>query len=469
MALAACAGGLAWGIRGQYGHETGAMIAGVLVGFVLVLLHGRHLTAIQSARSVAMFALGVSIGGSMTYGQTLGLTQDGPLIGNNDAYRWGMLGLAIKGGVWISIGATMFGMGLSRKRYGVIEVTVLIVAMTCALLVGTELLNRPFDPEQRSLPQLYFSDHWHWEPDLSDKPRRECWGGLCAAMAVFLAYVGLIKRDGLAWSLGCWGLLAGAIGFPAGQTIQSYTRWHPEWKNLIPVESIASQINWHNMMETAFGFVFGAIVGLACWLSRKDIAQEEATIERPTVSLTVLVEMLLLAIHVRLLIAWNFQSIPWLDAVADLAIPMTLLPLIVVVGGRFGPFLVSLPVVVLPIAGLTLKQLCFTEDTWPLLIGIDLYVAAPILVATSVAVFLATQTRYQEKAAWFAPIGLVTSTWIFFFLNDAFFHSPWIWEPWTGRTANGFIFSIFAICLTIAATWYAPDLSTEQPGKTTGN
>ena len=32
LSLAAAAGGLGWGIRGQYGHETGAMIAGVLVG-----------------------------------------------------------------------------------------------------------------------------------------------------------------------------------------------------------------------------------------------------------------------------------------------------------------------------------------------------------------------------------------------------------------------------------------------------
>jgi len=237
----------------------------------------------------------------------------------------------------------------------------------------------------------------------------------------------------------------------------------------LPVESVAKQINWHNMMETTFGFVVGAIVGLACWLSRKDIAKERATLQKPTVTIPVLVEMLLLAIHVRLLIAWNFQSIPWVDAFADLAIPMTLLPMIVVAGGRFGPFLVSLPVVVLPIAGLTLKQLCFKENTWPLSIGIDLFVAGPLLVAIAVALFLATKTRFRGKAGWFAPIGLVTATWIFFYLNDAFFHSPWIWERWTHRTANGFIFTIFAICLTIAATWYAPNLSPEPPDKTSGN
>ena len=31
--LGGMAGGMAWGIRGQYGHETGAMMFGVLVGF----------------------------------------------------------------------------------------------------------------------------------------------------------------------------------------------------------------------------------------------------------------------------------------------------------------------------------------------------------------------------------------------------------------------------------------------------
>ncbi|GIT38711.1 MAG: hypothetical protein Ct9H300mP7_6320 [Verrucomicrobiota bacterium] len=39
----------------------------------------------------------MGFGGSITYGQTIGLTHDGPLIGNWASLRWGMLGLAIKG------------------------------------------------------------------------------------------------------------------------------------------------------------------------------------------------------------------------------------------------------------------------------------------------------------------------------------------------------------------------------------
>ena len=36
MLFTALAGGMGWGIRGQYGHETGAMLAGLLVALVPV-------------------------------------------------------------------------------------------------------------------------------------------------------------------------------------------------------------------------------------------------------------------------------------------------------------------------------------------------------------------------------------------------------------------------------------------------
>ena len=150
MILAGMAGGMAWGIRGQYGHETGAMIAGVLIGFTVLLLHGRQLSSLVAARAIAMFALGISIGGCMTYGQTVGLTHDGPLVGNAEAYRWGMLGLAIKGGVWFAIGGAMFGMGLSGKQYRPLELLILFAFMIGEMFVGVWLLNSPYDPETDS-------------------------------------------------------------------------------------------------------------------------------------------------------------------------------------------------------------------------------------------------------------------------------------------------------------------------------
>ena len=64
--FAALAGGLGWGIRGQYGHEPGAMIAGVLVSLTLALLFCPPLPSISVARAVAWGTVAMGIGGSMT-------------------------------------------------------------------------------------------------------------------------------------------------------------------------------------------------------------------------------------------------------------------------------------------------------------------------------------------------------------------------------------------------------------------
>ena len=112
MLLTAMAGGMGWGIRGQYGHETGAMIAGVLVASVLVMLFASVYSTLHAARAIAWTTIAISFGGCMTYGQTVGLTHDTELIGNTQALRWGLLGLFIKGGIWIGFGGLALGMAL---------------------------------------------------------------------------------------------------------------------------------------------------------------------------------------------------------------------------------------------------------------------------------------------------------------------------------------------------------------------
>jgi hypothetical protein len=114
--LTAMAGAMGWGIRGRYGHETGAMIAGVLVSLVLVFLHCPQTASLRAARAVAFGTIAMGIGGSMTYGQTIGLTQNPEVIGWA-AWRWGMLGLGIKGAIWIGFAGLFLGMALGGQRY----------------------------------------------------------------------------------------------------------------------------------------------------------------------------------------------------------------------------------------------------------------------------------------------------------------------------------------------------------------
>src|SRR5213080_3942567 len=70
---------LGWGIRGNFGHEYGAMIPGALAGIAAALLSGRE----DWWRRVAYFglfgALGWSFGGSISYMHVIAYTHSGHL------------------------------------------------------------------------------------------------------------------------------------------------------------------------------------------------------------------------------------------------------------------------------------------------------------------------------------------------------------------------------------------------------
>ena len=144
--LTALAAGTGWGIRGQFGHETGAMIAGALASLTLVMLFVPQATSLAGARAAAMMTVALGVGGSMTYGQTIGLTHDQELHGHWEAFRWGMAGLFMKGSIWIGFGGVFLGMGLGGKRYSVLEILALVLGMVGMMFLGISLINSPFEP-----------------------------------------------------------------------------------------------------------------------------------------------------------------------------------------------------------------------------------------------------------------------------------------------------------------------------------
>ena len=458
VALAAAAGGMGWGIRGQYGHETGAMMAGLLVALVLALLFRPRAASLPVARAVAWCAVGIGIGGSMTYGQTVGLTHDAPLIGNWAALRWGLLGLSIKGAIWIGFAGVFFGMGLGGKRYRPLELAVLWLALLGLCALGIWALNTPFDPEHRLLPRIYFSDDWRWEPGADLKPRREIWGGLLFALAGLFLYTRFVRRDGLALCLGFWGVLGGAIGFPLGQSIQAFHAWNPElfrggvWAWLDP------RMNWWNHMETTFGATMGACLGLGAWLHRARLAPLDDAESR--VAFRPLAEWGLLAAHVAGLLGEEFFSTPYVEELYDFGMVLAFIPIVAVAGGRLWPYFVMLPVTALPIAGKTLRQLAFREPVISPALGACVYVAVPLVALTAMAIAFARAPARREAAVFLRPT-LLVATWLYFGLNYAFFRFPWPWAEWTSRTPNGIVYTICAAALTWAAVRRPADAPTE--------
>lgn len=449
VVLSALAGGMGWGIRGQYGHETGAMIAGVLIGFVLVLFLAPGLSSLQGARAVAMLAVGVAFGGSMTYGQTVGLTHNPAMVGNWPALRWGLVGLCVKGGIWFGFAGAFLGMGLGGKRYRPVETVLILLAILGLTDLGVQLLNRPFDPANRVLPAIYFSADWYWQPDVADlKPRPEVWGGLLVALLGLTLYTGLARRDRLARNLAVIGFIGGALGFPTGQCIQAFHAWNKEMIHTGSFAEYAPFINWWNMMEITFGTIAGGVLAAGLWTNRRLIAPMA---EPDEVVIGPGWEFLMLAAHLPLLIGAEFFPIGPLPMFLEYGATLALIALPAIVGGRYWPYLFPLTVVAVPIAGKTLRELCYKTSELDPQTGWIVLVALPMAVTLLAAIWLARRGLRGQSAGGFAAVGLVLTTLLYFGLNFGFFRMPLPWQEWTGRTPSGLIFAFCSVMLLLAA------------------
>lgn len=464
MLLTSMAAGLGWGIRGQYGHESGAMIAGTLTALTLILFFAASASTIAASRAAAMAAVAIGVGGSTTYAQTVGLTHDAQFVGNWEAFRWGMLGLFIKGGIWIGYFGLFLGMGLGGKRYRPFEMMILISVAIGLVFFGIWLINTPFDPANRILPRIYFSSSWYFEPDRVDlKPRRETWGGLLTALVGLIAYTGIVRRDWLAVRLAFCAFLAGGLGQAGGQCVQSYHSWNPDVfsKGWLSNIEFLKAFNWWNMMETGFGFAFGALLALSVWLNRRLIAIDRVSDD---VSLSPTMEVFLCSLHLVLLLTAEFLKIP--SGVGDHVLPfaiyvdygliMCLLPLVGIAGGKFWPCLQLLIVVAAPIMGKQMRELCIMGPVdYPKYsehLGWLIFVMIPTAVLLIVAVGLISRYTAGLRSQVFAATTLLTTTWLYFWLNTFFFAFAWPWKPfkdWTYRTPNQLIFMICTFFLTL--------------------
>lgn len=472
MLLTSMAAGMGWGIRGQYGHESGAMIAGALTSLTLVMLFIPHASSLVAARAAAMMTVAIGIGGTMTYGQTVGLTHDPELVGNWEALRWGMLGLMIKGGIWISFAGAFLGMGLGGKRYQPLEMLIVFIAMIGLLYLGLWLINSPFDPANRILPKIYFSDSWYFEPDKTDlKPRREVWGGLLMAFLGLVVYVTAFKRDWLATRMALVGFVAGGLGFPGGQSLQAFHSWNAERFSTgdLAQYKFFQHFNWWNFMETTFGLIFGAVLALGLWLNRKSIDGHR---DEPEVLISPTTEAILISLHLGLLLTAEFLRLTGSGAIVssyvDMGLYMCVLPMMGIVGGRIWPYAQLLIIVAAPICGKQIRNLVYgTDPQYSVAEGWVAFALLPIGILFIVTVYVASSSR-RQRAQRFAATALLTTTWLYFGLNTIFFDFAWPWDPWTIRTPNQIVFAICTFCLTIVGVgklWHSQTLEAGEEAR----
>ncbi len=209
-----------WALRGSIGGgPLGAMIPGAL--WALTLAWRWRISSHAASLLIGLSALGMGLGGQMTYGQTIGLVRE-------EATRaWGVLGLSVKGGVWGLSAAAILWLALARPGKS---------ARLMAIFLGVTHLGWQWI----NAPKLaYFSNRFV-------KPREEVWAGLLlSALALLIALPG-----GRRWWLATAAALSGAVGFGAGSFWNLLGPAWPGWK----------------MMEFSFGFLLG--VGMSWAMER---------------------------------------------------------------------------------------------------------------------------------------------------------------------------------------------------------
>ena len=276
---------IGWGVRGNWGHEYGAMIPGALSAMAVCLLSGRDDWRCRVAFFAFFGALGWSFGGSMSYGVVIGYTHSdqfssvlyGFVCLFAIGFLWGAMGgagtafpaflnrdrltefLAPLAAVFIAWGLegvafTFHWLDEDRLNWHDTDWLAALLAIFAVLLLA--LVRRRFCRASSLILQLALG--W-WLGFLvltvflglrMTPPRSDNWAG-CTGMTVML-FVYLLRNRMLPVlfvSL-MTGFFAG-FGFSTNNAI----------KIVGEVSGIA--VNWHSVMEQSFGFVSGLGAAIA--------------------------------------------------------------------------------------------------------------------------------------------------------------------------------------------------------------
>ncbi len=217
--------GLAWAVRGHFGHEHGAAWAGAVGALAVVAASGRRDWIARLPIAAAIGGIGWGIGGMMSYGIVVGYCRGTDFA--NVLYGFAML--SIIGGLYGYMGGGLLGLALETTE----EKSPDWPRLTTET-VAFGLLAWGF---------LIYQLEWKMTP-----PRSELWAaslGAAVALGWFLQRNGFERAMRAAW----FSSVGAGFGFAFGNFLQ------------ILGNLTGLYFNWWNVMEFTLGFCGG--VGMA--------------------------------------------------------------------------------------------------------------------------------------------------------------------------------------------------------------
>lgn len=332
--LSALSMSVGWGFRGDYGHETGAILPGALLGLSIAMAAGRRDWQRRSALIALFCGLGWAIGGQMSYGIVIGYTKYSELAD----VAYGYASLFAIGALWGGIGAGALGIALTWPRSQLASFAWPLIAIGAVWFfldfsgwtdyLSTEtapgLAGRwaPYDVDWvaavsalatslvcaavlrqargASLVLALLAAGWLVGfavlTDLAGlrmtPPRSDNWAGTAGLFVAMLAWL-IATRQRATLVLVSSGLLAGGFGFAIGDFWQTlgHSKWGPlgNWPAL-------NVINYWKVMEQFFGLLMGLGVALGvAALVRGKLAPADDDRPRSAIDLTALIFLLVVA------------------------------------------------------------------------------------------------------------------------------------------------------------------------------
>lgn len=280
---------IGWGVRGQFGHEYGAALAGALGGMTVALLSGRE----DWRRRVHYFAflgsIGFGFGGAMSYMKTIAYAHSS----DSHTVLYGFACIFTLGLIW----AAPAGAGLAVAAYfSRDELTKFFIPISAIFLSwyahdstrqwtrGWPRFNSVFGGQGGSINiaiavvvilclirrqywglgsrlVLYMAAGW-WAGHLlliralhleMNPPRGDTWAGYLGLCFGILAFCWMNNQGGIGFATVSTGFLGG-IGFALGTIVK------------LTVMSSGYTTNWHSVMEQSQGFFLGIALAISLGL-----------------------------------------------------------------------------------------------------------------------------------------------------------------------------------------------------------
>lgn len=288
---------IGWGIRGNFGHEYGAMIPGAMAAMVAALFCGRE----DWWRRVAHFgffgALGWSFGGSISYMMVIAYTHSG----HSPSVLYGFACLFVIGFLWGAIGGAGTAIPACLEAEEMASLYPPILTLFAAWMLQDVAVGwiDKVSPDHRHESLLYWFDT-DW---LAALLALATMGVYCLVRRRFDAGASLIVHMALGWWAGFLGLVvllgwrmtpprgdnwAGCLGMVGGLWVFLARRgqWGVLWASitvgfagglgfsgatlfkLLEVKS-GLDTNWHSVLEQSYGFINGLGVGVALFVLAK--------------------------------------------------------------------------------------------------------------------------------------------------------------------------------------------------------